>query len=91
MLEARARELGLAMNAKTIIMNARRAVLKRAADHKVYDEDATELRAEIAFQMKQGKGPDVIPEAPVRWGSLSAREGREKVLKQFGFDPGWGH
>jgi hypothetical protein len=90
-IEQRGRELGIAMNARAIIANARRSVLKRAESFKPIDIEATQLRDDIAFQMKQGQGPAVIPEAPVRWGSLSAREGREKVLKEFGFDPGWGH
>jgi hypothetical protein len=88
MLEQRGRELGLAMNARAIISNARRSVLKRAESFKPIDIEATQLRDDIAFQMKQGQGPAVIPEAPVQWGRLSGKEFREKVLRDHGFDPG---
>jgi hypothetical protein len=55
------------------------------------DVEATPDRDAVVQAIREGQGPAVIPEAPVRWGSLSAKEGREKVLKQFGFDPGWSH
>jgi hypothetical protein len=85
MLEARGRELGLAMNAKAIIMNARRAVQKRAESFRPIDEDATELRADIAFQMKQGKGPAVIPEERPNFGVMTDRDFQAYTRKHYGF------
>jgi hypothetical protein len=89
MLEQRGRELGLAMNARTIIMNARRAVIKRAESFKPIDVEATADHDAVAQYIRDGSTP-VVPEPPVRWGNLSAHEGREKVKRDHGFDPGWG-
>jgi hypothetical protein len=92
MLEQRGYQLGLLMNSRKILNDVWRDVVKRAkkAPPEI-DIEATLDRDMIAQSIRDGQGPAVIPQAPVRWGSLSAKEGREKVLRDFGFDPGWGH
>jgi hypothetical protein len=92
MLEQRGQQLGLLMNSRKILNDVWRDVVKRAkkAPPEI-DIEATLDRDMIAQSIRDGQGPAVIPEAPVRWGSLSAKEGREKVLRDYGFDPGWSH
>jgi hypothetical protein len=87
-MERRGQELGLAMNARTIIANARRDVLRAASRARPpIDEEATAMRDEVIAAVRGASTP-VIPEAPVKWGSLTGKEFREKVLRDHGFDPG---
>jgi hypothetical protein len=90
-MERRGQELGLMMNAHKILNNVWRDVVKRArAVAPPIDPEATQTHDDVAWAVKQASSGD-IPEPPVRWGSLSAKEGREKVMKEYGFDPGWSH
>jgi hypothetical protein len=85
-------QLNVAAHSPSILRRLKNTILTEAKNLKPpIDQDATDLRAEIAFQMKHGQGPVDIPSPPVKWGSLSAKEGRERVLREFGFDPGWSH
>jgi hypothetical protein len=85
-LEQRGQQLGLMMNAHKILNNVWRDVQKRAA--KVpppIDTDATELRAEIAFQMKQGQGPAVIPGEKPNFGIMDDRTFKDYTKRHYGF------
>jgi hypothetical protein len=84
-------QLEVAANSAGILRQAKNQILSDARKLPLpLDPIATADRDAIAQAIRDGSTP-IIPEMPVRWGSLSAKEGREKVLRDFGFDPGWGH
>jgi hypothetical protein len=84
-LESRGRELGLMMNARAVIANAKRSVIKRAEAHKVYDEDATLDRAAISQAIRDGQGPINIPERPPNFGTMTDAEFKNFTRKHYGF------
>jgi hypothetical protein len=59
---------------------------KRARDFQPIDREASELKADIAWQMKSAGGKRV-PEPPPNYGTLSNTEFRQKVRDEHGFDP----
>jgi len=69
------------------VVNEMRSMNRRAP--KDLDEIATADRDAVYQAIRDGSTP-ILPEPPVRWGNLSAKDGREKVRQDFGFDPGWG-
>src|SRR5262249_43938967 len=85
-LENAGQQLGLMMNSRKILNNAWSDVRKRAS--KVappIDEEATALRDDIAFQMKQGQGPAVIPEEKQNFGIMSDKEFQDFTRRKYGF------
>ena len=87
-LEQRGYQLGLMLNSRKILNDVWRDVQKRAEKVKPpIDVEATADRAAVAFHVRQAHSGD-IPEAPVRWGQLSGKDFRAKVIKDHGFDPG---
>jgi hypothetical protein len=89
-LEQRGYQLGLQVNSRKILNDVWRDVQKRAKGvAPPIDEEATQTREEVIAWVR-GQSTPVIPETPIRWGSLSAKEAREKSIKEFGFDVGWG-
>jgi hypothetical protein len=89
-LEQRGWQLGLMLNSRAILNKVWRDVQKKAS--KVLppiDVEATADHDMVAQSVRDGSTP-ILPEPPVKWGNLSAREGRERIKQDFGFDPGWG-
>jgi hypothetical protein len=84
-------QLNIAANSPAILRQVRNQIMSEAKKKPPpIDEQVTADVAGVAQYIRDGQGPINIPEPPVRWGNLSAREGREKVKTDFGFDPGWG-
>jgi len=82
--------LDIAARSPAILRQCRNEILSEARKMKPpIDVEASLDRAAISQAIRDGSAP-IIPEAPIRWGNLSAREGRERVKRDFGFDPGWG-
>ncbi len=89
-MEARGREIGLALNAGKMLDRVWRDVQKRAAAVKpAVDSEQTALRQEISGLMRSaGRGlPPAEP--PPNFGKMSGPDGRRAVLERYGFDPGW--
>jgi predicted nucleic acid-binding Zn-ribbon protein len=87
-LNTLAYQLNIAANSPAILRRARNQIVKEANGLKPpYDPDATALYDEITAWM-HGASTPVVPEKPVQWGRLSGRDFRERVLKEFGYDPG---
>jgi hypothetical protein len=83
-MERRGQELGLMMNARTILGNARRDVLNRARTAQPpIDLEMTALRDEIAWAVRESRHGD-IPDPPVNLGNLSDAEYRNYLRKNFG-------
>jgi hypothetical protein len=80
-------KLNIAMNAQSILRKARLDILNEA--NKLpppLDQEATELKADIAWNMKsQGKR---VAEPPPNYGSMDSHTFRRSVREQFGYDPG---
>jgi hypothetical protein len=85
-LERRGQELGLMMNARTMIANARRDVLSRAkkAPPEI-DIEATLDRDMIAQSIRDGQGPINIPEEKPNFGIMDDRTFRDYTKRHYGF------
>jgi hypothetical protein len=88
-MEQYGRHLQFIINAPAVVRQVRNEIrgMDRRAPKDI-DEIATADRDAVYQAIRDGSTP-IIPEAPTRWGNLSAREGREKVKQDYGFDPGW--
>jgi hypothetical protein len=51
------------------------------------NREATELKADIAWQMKSATGKRRGPEPPTSYGTMSNNEFRQKIRDEHGFDP----
>jgi hypothetical protein len=82
-LERQGWQAGLALNSREILRRAERDLIKRAEEHKVYDQDIMQTRFDIAQAMRGASAPVNFKEPPPRLGNMTDREYRE-YLKQFG-------
>jgi hypothetical protein len=89
-MEQYGRHLQLIVNAPGVVRQVRNEIrgMDRRAPKEI-DEIATADRDAVYQAIRDGSTP-ILPEPPVKWGNLSAREGRERIKQDFGFDPGWG-
>jgi hypothetical protein len=83
-IEQAGQRLGLMMNSQQILRNLERDIVKRAADFKPIDQDATADHFAVAQAVRDGGGK-VTAEPPPNLGRMSDNELREFTRKNYGF------
>jgi hypothetical protein len=85
-MERRGQELGLMMNARTILNNTWRDVQKRASKvAPAIDEQATADRDAIYQSIRDGQGPINIPEEKPNFGIMDDKTFRDYTKRHYGF------
>jgi hypothetical protein len=86
-MERRGQELGLMMNARTMLNNAWRDVVKRAEKVKpMLDEDATQTHLDVAAAVRGASTSKMPAEPPPNLGTMSDQELRRYTREHFGFE-----
>jgi hypothetical protein len=86
-MERRGQELGLMMNARTMLNQAWRDVVKRAEKVKpMLDEDATQTHLDVAAAVRGASTTKMPQDPPPNFGSMTDAELRRYTREHFGFE-----
>jgi hypothetical protein len=84
-LEQRGRQLGLMMNAPTILRQLERDIEKRASEFKPIDSDATADHVAVAAAVR-GASAKILSDPPPNFGRMTDREFRDWKITNLGFE-----